>query len=145
VHEGVSCPPGVKTDPVVPGGFQGGIERLGERANSFRILNRDRDCKFTRLVGRRVLPDYIDVDRTQPRTPRANCYAERFIGTVRRERTDHTLIYNEQHARAILDGFARHVNTDRPHRSLDQNPPRHDLNVVIPLDRRYANVESFMA
>nr|WP_231648594.1 transposase [Saccharothrix sp. NRRL B-16348] len=63
---------------------------------------------------------------------RANCYAERFIGTVRREVTDRLLIINEHHLRTVLNRYAAHYNHRRPHRALQLSPPQPDQPIAEP-------------
>ncbi|WP_306750841.1 integrase core domain-containing protein [Saccharothrix yanglingensis] len=74
----------------------------------------------------------IKVVKIPPRCPRANCYAERFIGTVRREVTDRLLIINEHHLRAVLNRYAAHYNHRRPHRALQLLPPRPNQPIPEP-------------
>src|SRR4029077_15812710 len=88
---------------------------LGERASGFRFLIRDRDSKFTAAFDGVFSGNGTRVIKTPVRSPRANSYAERFVGTLRRECLDHVLILGEWHLRSILTEYARHYNCHCPH------------------------------
>jgi transposase InsO family protein len=66
----------------------------------------------------------IAVVKIPPGCPRANCYAERLVLTVRTELTDRMLIFGERHLRRVLAEYAAHYNVQRPHRALQLRPPR---------------------
>ena len=70
---------------------------LGDRADRFRFLIRDRDSKFTAAFDAVFTGADIRIIRTPIRAPRANAIAERFIGTLRRECLDHLLITGPRH------------------------------------------------
>jgi transposase InsO family protein len=103
---------------------------LGERAGTFRSLIRDRDAKFTAVFDEVFAAVGITVLKTSPRTPRANCYAERWIRTVRAQCTDRMLIHSERHLCSVLNEYCDHYNTHRPHQARGQRPPDNDQHVV---------------
>lgn len=61
------------------------------------------------------------------RAPRANAIAERFVGSIRRELLDRTLIINPRHAAGVLAEYQHHYNSHRPHRALGQAAPLRPL------------------
>ncbi|MEV1120269.1 integrase core domain-containing protein [Actinosynnema sp. NPDC049800] len=105
---------------------------LGDRADDFRFLICDRAGQFTTSFDAVLSGEGIKVVKIPPRCPRANCYAERFIGTVRREVTERLLIINEHHLRTVLNRYAAHYNHRRPHRALQLLPPRPNQPIPEP-------------
>jgi putative transposase len=103
---------------------------LGDRAAGFRFLVRDRAGQFTASFDAVLADAGIEVVKIPPRSPRANCYAERFVLTARTEVTDQMLIFGERHLQTILAQYAAHYNGRRPHRSRQLRPPRPDHPVA---------------
>jgi putative transposase len=97
---------------------------LGDRVTRFRFLVRDRAGQFTASFDAVLADAGIHVVRIPPRCPRANCFAERFVRTLRAELTDRMLIFSQRHLRVVLAAYVRHYNGRRPHRARDLRPPR---------------------
>ncbi len=109
---------------------------LGERAGRFRFLIRDRDSKFTAALDEVFAGNGTRVIKTPVRSPRANSYADRFVGTLRRECLDHMLILGERHLRKVLAEYAQHCNEHRPHQALQQEPPRRQPSRAVDITAR---------
>ena len=60
-----------------------------------------------------------------PRSPWQNGYAERVIGSIRRECLDHMIVRSEAHLQRILAGYREYYNAGRTHLSLAKDAPEH--------------------
>jgi len=95
---------------------------LAGRIDQFTFLVSDRDANFTAFDAV-FASERIRVLPTLMRVPRANAVADRWVGTVRREPLDRTLIMGRWHLEVALASYLAHHNEHRPHRSLGQAPP----------------------
>ena len=96
---------------------------LDQRADGLRFLLRDRDAKFTAAFDTVFTAAGIDGLKTPPQAPRANAFAERWVGTVRRECTDRMLIAGERHLASVLTSTPRTTTaTGHIARSANDHP-----------------------
>jgi transposase InsO family protein len=86
-------------------------------------LIRDNDCIYGNVALRRIRAMGVRDKPVAPRSPWQNGFAERLIGSIRRECLDHLVIFSEVHLRQILQRYADYYNKIRTHRSLDTDAP----------------------
>jgi transposase InsO family protein len=86
-------------------------------------LIRDRDRIYGSVVTRRLRAMGIRDKPTAPASPWQNGFAERLIGSIRRECVDHIIVLGEIHLRRILRSYADYYNRVRTHRSLNKDAP----------------------
>jgi len=103
--------PRLRTEPEV-GGFM---------APGYMI--RDRDRVYGTVVTRRLRAMGIRDKPIAPASPWQNGFAERLIGSIRRECLDHIIVLGEVHLRRILKSYARYYNETRTHLALDKDAP----------------------
>jgi transposase InsO family protein len=86
-------------------------------------LIRDRDRIYGSVVTRRLRAMGIRDKPTAPASPWPNGFAERLIGSIRRECVDHIIVLGEVHLRRVLQSYADYYNSVRTHRSLNKDAP----------------------
>jgi putative transposase len=96
---------------------------LGDREQPFSFLIHDRDSKFAGSFDEVFKSEGITVIRTPVRAPEANAFAERWVGSVRRECLDRMLTGSRRHLQQSLAVYVEHYNQHRPHRALAMDPP----------------------
>src|SRR5258708_6160593 len=92
-------------------------------AEAPRYLIRDRDCVYGAAVKHRLRTMGIRDKPIAPGAPWQNGFAERLIGSIRRECVDHVVVLGETHLRRILTKYAVYYNELRTHRSLNKDAP----------------------
>jgi transposase InsO family protein len=90
-----------------------------------QYLIRDRDRIYGTVVTRRLRAMGIRDKPIAPGSPWQNGFAERLIGSIRRECVDHFVVLGEAHLRRILTKYAAYYNELRTHRSLNKDSPIH--------------------
>ena len=99
------------------------LPRLFRGIEAPRYLIRDRDGVFGAVVTRRLRAMGIRDKPIAPASPWQNAFAERLIGSIRRECVDHLIVLGAQHLRRILRCYAHYYNEVRTHRSLNKDTP----------------------
>jgi putative transposase len=104
-----------------------------------RYLLHDRDCIYGETFHQRVREMGMREVVTSPRSPWQNPYAERFIGSLRRECLDHIIVFNESSLRRILKAYLEYYEHSRTHLALEKDAPMSraiqppELGVVVEL------------
>jgi transposase InsO family protein len=88
-----------------------------------RYIIRDRDSVYGEVFIRRVGAMGIRDRPTSPRSPWQNGYAERVIGSIRRECIDHVVVLGERHLCHLLLSYMKYYNETRTHLSLNKDAP----------------------
>src|SRR5262249_57609341 len=99
-------------------------------------LLRDRDTIYGNVFARHLKGMGILEVLIAPRAPWQNPFAERVIGSIRRECLDHVIVFSERHLRRLLRRYLAYYNAARPHQSLHTDSP-HAREVQPPASGRF--------
>jgi putative transposase len=99
------------------------VMQLDDERRTPLDLIHDRDSKFSHAFDGIFTSEGVTIIRTPVRAPNANAYAERWVGSLRRECLDRLPIFNRRQPERILRVYVRYYNGHRPHRALDLRPP----------------------
>ena len=89
----------------------------------YKFVVHDRDSIFAASVDQSLKDFGLRVLKTPVRTPTANSFCERLIGSMRRDCLDYLIPVNERHLKKFLQGFVIHYNRGRPHSALGPGIP----------------------
>ncbi|MDP9334667.1 MAG: integrase core domain-containing protein [Actinomycetota bacterium] len=120
---------GMTTNPTGAWTTQAARNLMMRYDRTIQFLIRDGAGQFVGAFDEVFRSDGATIIRTPPYTPVANAYAERWVGTVRRELCDRTLIWNRRQLEQLLGEYVEHYNTQRPHRGLGQRAPNNPETV----------------
>jgi len=98
------------------------VEALGPDI-SVRRLIRDRDGIFGSVFDARIGNLGVHQMLIAPRSPWQNGFAERWVGTLRRELLDHVIVLGQRHLLCLVRAHVAYYNQDRPHMSLEGDAP----------------------
>ena len=98
------------------------VEAFADR-QAARYLIRDRDSRHSAEVRLRITSLGMQEILTAPRSPWQNPYAERLIGSIRRECLNHYIILNARHLKRTLSSYFHYYHRSRTHLSLDKQCP----------------------
>lgn len=97
--------------------------RHQDRFEAAGALVRDRASQFINAFDEVFRTEGFKILPTPVRVPVANTFAERWIGSIRRELLDRTIVWNQRQLERLVGDYIGHYNLHRPHRSLNQQPP----------------------
>jgi putative transposase len=103
---------------------------LQEQCSQAKFLICDNDKKFPFAFEHVLAGESVRVIRTPLQAPQANAYAERWVGSARRECLDWLIVGGRRHLGRVLHEYVDHYNNERPHRGLQLHPPNGRLRGV---------------
>jgi putative transposase len=113
---------GVTEHPSAEWAAQQVVEAL-TKLDAQPYLIRDRDAIYGNEFRRRIQSLGINEIITAPRSPWQNAFAERLIGSIRRERLDHIVVLNQRHLRKVLGNYLAYYHRSRTHLALEKDAP----------------------
>ena len=116
--------------------------RHADQLDESRAVVRDRGSQFIDTFDEIFRTEGLKILKTPVRTPVANTFAERWIGSIRRELLDRTIIWNQQQLERLVIDYIEHYNTHRPHRALNQQPQLANSPSSSPAHRHLQVVKS---